>query len=90
MFINILDCGARPDGEFDNTDLIQATVEHLREGGGTVYFPAGVYAMGSVRLYSNITVYIESGAVISAVGDTDRYPVIEEGEVAGFVRGTRR
>ncbi len=40
--VNIIDHGAKGDGEFLNTKAIQAAIDQCHEkGGGTVYVPAG-------------------------------------------------
>jgi hypothetical protein len=39
---------------------------HCCRGGGTVYFSPGRYLSASIRLKSNITLYLEAGAVIEA------------------------
>ncbi|SFU82023.1 hypothetical protein [Pseudoduganella namucuonensis] len=36
---------------------------------GTVYFPPGRYLSASIRLKSNITLYLEAGALIEAVDE---------------------
>ena len=90
MRIDVLEYGADPSGVSDNTLLIQGIIDKLKTTGGTMYFPSGVYLMGSVQLHSNITVYLEAGAVISASGEYEKYPVISDTMIPGFVRGTRR
>lgn len=48
------------------TDIIRKAIENAAsEGGGTIYFPAGNYLTAAIRMESNITIYIESGAVIN-------------------------
>ena len=44
------------------------TVEGTRvvAGGGTVYFPAGTYLCYSIRLKSNVALYLDQGATILA------------------------
>lgn len=65
--INAQDAGAKGDGKTIDTPAINKAIEELAsEGGGTLYFPAGRYACYSIRLKSNITLYLESGAVILA------------------------
>lgn len=47
------------------TDLINRAIdEAAAEGGGTIYFPAGTYLTATIRMKSNITLDIESGATL--------------------------
>jgi polygalacturonase len=90
MYINVIESGVKSNGVFDNTEIVQKLIDSLQPNGGTIYFPSGIYSLGSIELRSNTTIYLESGAVISAVGDYEKYPVIGEDLIPGFVRGTRR
>ena len=90
MFIDVLKEGIVPNTNIDNTTSIQQLIDKMKDCGGTLYFSSGVYCVGSIRLYSNITVFIDNGAEISAVADYEKYPVITEQMVNGFVRGTRQ
>jgi len=66
-FYNIKDFGATGDGTHLDTDAINAAIITAAEkGGGTVYFPAGEYLCFSIRLKSNIALYIDQGAVLIA------------------------
>lgn len=57
--------GADPTGKEPCTHLInQAIDEAAAEGGGTIYFPAGTYLTATIRMKSNITLNIESGATL--------------------------
>ncbi len=59
--------GAVGDGKTLDTDAINKAIEAAAEaGGGTVHFPAGTYLSFSIRLKSNITLYLDSGATILA------------------------
>ena len=72
--INILESGADPRGKVKCTDIIRQAIEKASaEGGGTIYFPAGKYLTGPIHLKSNITLYLESGAVIKFSDDFDDY-----------------
>ncbi|MBN8850622.1 MAG: exo-poly-alpha-D-galacturonosidase [Sphingobacteriales bacterium 50-39] len=66
-FFNVKDFGARGDGKtLDARAINQAIAAATAAGGGTVYLPAGNYLSGSIRLKSNITLFIDQGATITA------------------------
>ena len=85
MYINVIEFGVKSDGIFDNTEIVQKLIDDLQPNGGIIYFPSGIYALGSVQLYSNTTIYLESGAVISAIGDYERYKYDTDKETELFV-----
>jgi polygalacturonase len=59
--------GARGDGKTVDTPAINKAIEAAaKSGGGTVRFPAGTYLCFSIRLKSNISLYLEHGATILA------------------------
>jgi polygalacturonase len=59
--------GATGDGKSLDTNAINRTIEAASwSGGGTVHFPAGVYLSFSIRLRSNVALYLEPGATILA------------------------
>lgn len=63
--------GAVGDGTTIDTPAVNKAVEAAAAaGGGTVYFPAGTYACYSIRLKSNIALYIDHGATILAAEST--------------------
>ncbi len=65
---NIRDYGAKGDGKTLDSPSINSAIEAASEnGGGTVYFPSGNYLSGSIRLRSNITLYLADGCTIIAV-----------------------
>ena len=88
--INVLDLGVMNNGIADNTELLQNALDSMKETGGLLYFPAGKYLTASLQMYSNTTIYLESGATILANADHDKYPVITEKMVPGFTRGSKR
>ena len=64
---NIREFGAAGDGKtLDSPAINRAIDAAAAAGGGTIYFPAGVYASYSIRLKSHITLYLDQGAVILA------------------------
>ena len=87
---NILELGIIGDGETDYTENFQEVLDSFKEKGGMLYVPAGSYVVGSLWIHSNTTLYLEAGATLLASADKEKYPVIDEGMVPGFVRGTRR
>lgn len=65
---NVKRFGAKGNGRtLDSPAVNAAIVAAAAAGGGTVYFPPGRYLSASIRLKSNITLYLEAGAVIEAV-----------------------
>ncbi len=70
VFYNVLDYGARGDGKANNTKAINAAIDAAaKNGGGTVYFPAGDFLSYTIRLKSNITLYLDNGARL--IGDKE-------------------
>jgi polygalacturonase len=73
-FTNILDFGAKADGQTLITQNIKSAIDSLSaKGGGTLFFPAGEYLTGPIILKSNITIYIDAGAVLKFTDDFDQY-----------------
>lgn len=57
--------GALGNGKnLDSPSINQAIEACANAGGGTVYFPAGTYLSGSIRLKSNINLFIDAGTTI--------------------------
>jgi len=57
--------GAKGDGAAVDSPAINRAIEAVAAaGGGTVYFPAGVYLSYSIRLKSKVGLYLDQGAVI--------------------------
>jgi len=64
---NVRDYGAKGDGlKLDSKAINNAINAAVKAGGGTVYFPAGTYLSFSIRLRSNISLYLDQGAVLLA------------------------
>lgn len=73
-YYNVLDYGAVNDGSQKVTAAIRKAIETAAAaGGGTVYFPAGEYLTGPIHFKSNITIYIDAGALIKFSDDFDDY-----------------
>lgn len=57
--------GADARGMESCTRLINQTIEKaFSEGGGILYFPAGTYLTATIHMKSNITLHLESGAIL--------------------------
>ena len=71
---DIRDFGAVGDGKTISSDAINAAIEKASlNGGGMIYIPAGEFLCYSIRLKSNIHLYLEQGAkLIAARPQADR------------------
>lgn len=62
---NVRDYGAAGDGITLDTDAIRRAIDACAaSGGGTVYFPAGIYLTGTIHLKSNVALWLDRGARI--------------------------
>jgi polygalacturonase len=62
---NVKDFGATGGGVVNDTPAINKAIETCHAaGGGTVAFPAGRYAAGSIHLLSNVRLLLDENAVI--------------------------
>ncbi len=69
--ISIQRFGVTGDGKTLDTPAINRAIEEVsRIGGGTLWFPSGTYACHSIHLKSNVSIYLDSGAVILAADST--------------------
>lgn len=65
--VDVRKFGAKGDGKTIDTSAINKAIESLaKNGGGTLYFPAGRYMCYTIRLKSRITLYLDQGAIIEA------------------------
>jgi len=66
-WLNVRNFGAVGDGKMLDTPAINRAIDAVAAaGGGTVFFPAGVYASYSIHLKSNVCLYLDQGATILA------------------------
>jgi polygalacturonase len=78
---DITSYGAKPDAQTQNREAINKAIEAASStGGGTVYIPPGTWLTGSLHLRSNITLYLERGAILEASSDSTTYDVPEPNE----------
>ncbi len=79
---DISNFGAVADGKTVNTIAIQKTIDSCSKvGGGTVYFPKGVFFTGTIKLKSNINLNFETGSVVKGS------PNVEDYKLEGIKRG---
>ena len=75
---NVREHGAIGDGQALDSPAIQSAIDLCAEqGGGTIYLPAGQYLTGSLFLRNNISIHLDSGAVILGSESLEDYPVIQ-------------
>lgn len=85
--LNVCDYGVIGDGKTNNTQSIAKVIELAHEqGGGTVYFPPGRYVTGTIELKDNMTLFLDSGAVILGSDDPKDYPMITKETLPGYNR----
>ena len=69
--------GARADGRTLDTKAIQAAIDACaKAGGGTVHLTGGVFLSGTIRLRSQVTLSIASGATLRGSADIQDYESI--------------
>lgn len=72
----VYDYGAVGDGITLDTKAIQAAIDVCANaGGGKVYLHNGKFLSGTIYLKSNVTLYIEAGAVLLGSTNIEDYPV---------------
>ena len=74
---SITEFGGKGDGTTRNTKAITVAVQKVESlGGGTIYFPAGVWLTAPFNLTSHITLYFAKGAKLLATSDLEDWPII--------------
>ena len=75
MELNVVNFGAVADAKTINTNAIQKAIDQCHQcGGGRVTIPAGgVFVSGTIRLKSNVELYLEHGAILKASTDMADY-----------------
>ena len=85
--LNVCDFGVLGDGVTNNTKNIAKVIETAEKlGGGTIYFPPGEYVTGTIELKSNMTLHLDSGAVILGSDRPEDYPMITKDTLPGYNR----
>lgn len=60
------------DGSTMNTHVLQQAIDSCGEN-DVVYFPAGIYMTGALRLHSNMEIYLDEGAVLQGTDNPEDY-----------------
>src|SRR6185312_428960 len=64
---NVRSYGTKGDGKTVDTAAVNRAIEAAAQaGGGVVFFPVGTYLCFSIRLKSNVHLYLGEGAIILA------------------------
>ena len=72
--VSILEFGAIANAEELQTERLQAAIDAcFLSGGGEVVVPAGTFRIGSLRLRSNVTLRLKSGATLKGSRDPEDY-----------------
>ena len=71
----ITDFGAVADGVTINTKAIQAAIDACPKG-GKVLIPKGTFVSGAIFLKSDMTLYLDEGALLLGSADPGDYPVM--------------
>jgi polygalacturonase len=80
---NVRTMGATGDGKTVDTPAINKAIEAVAAaGGGTLVFPAGTYVCFTIRLKSNVELYLSRGCTILAADSP------KPGETTGYNGGT--
>ncbi len=80
-FFDVKRYGAAGNGAALDTVAINKAVEACHAaGGGTVFFPAGTYRTGTVHLKSNVSLWLDAGAVVRGSKNLAHYQTGIEGQ----------
>ena len=73
----VTDYGVVRDDDTLQTEAFQQVFDLCRESGGTIIIPAGTYRISGVRMWSDTTLLLKSGAVLLGSTDCNDYPIFE-------------
>ena len=76
---NVRSHGAKGDGKAKDTRAIQSAIDTCQaRGGGTVYFPPGVYLSGSLHLKGGVGLHLDHAATLRASEDAADFDPYEK------------
>jgi polygalacturonase len=71
---SITSFGANGDGQYDNSEAFSAAFNAIKEaGGGILHIGKGIWKTGPIEVFSNTTLYLEEGGLISFIPEPDYY-----------------
>ena len=73
----LTDYGVKENCSDLQTKEIQAVLDLCKNGGGKVIVPKGRFYLGAVRMWSNTTLYLESGAELYGSDNCEDYEIFE-------------
>jgi polygalacturonase len=76
-WISVEKFGVHSSASEIQTSLIQKALDKTAGKKQVLYFPAGIYRTGTLRIRSNATVYVSAGAMIKGSENKADYPVDE-------------
>jgi len=82
--VNAITAGADPTGNSDSTAALQKAIQDL-PAGGTLYLPPGCYRSGSLELKSEMTLYLDFGAMLKGSSDPEAHRM--QNSYLYFLRG---
>jgi polygalacturonase len=83
VLFDVRSYGATGDGKTVDTPAVNRAIEGVAAaGGGTLVFPAGTYVCFTIRLKSNVEIYLSRGCVVVAADSP------QPGEATGYRGGT--
>lgn len=75
----------------ENQQMIQEAINKIsEEGGGTLYFPPGIYKTGTIYLKDSVHIYLEAGATIRGSEKLSLYPQNDQDYHAYTERYTKK
>ncbi|UKT63694.1 glycoside hydrolase family 28 protein [Pedobacter mucosus] len=75
---NITSFGAKGDGLFLNTQIINKAIASVSlKGGGVVLIPSGLWLSGPIELKSNVNLHLKRDAILQFTDDFNQYKLIE-------------
>lgn len=79
MFYNVIDFGAKVDGQTLDTEAIQKAIDECaNNGGGIVEFPAGTYLSGTIIMKDNVVLNLQAGSKILGSKSIEDFPMYSQ------------